>query len=299
MELRTLRAFVEVVRQGGFSQAAKTLFTTQSNVSKAVKMLEEELGCLLLDRIGHRSTVTEAGIVVFERAVAMLAQRDDLVTELNELRGLKRGVLRLGLPPVGSDILFAPVLAVYQKEYPGIAIRLLEHGGNRLQELLLAGEIDLAGALLPTDETMFEWKAVRREPVDALIAADHPLAKRKTVRLEELAEIPFILFEANFALNQVVLDACGKSGFTPNVIARSSQIAFIIELAAAKLGVTFLPRMIAHRRNHPRVNRIAVSSPAMEWNMALIWRRGGHLSYAARAWIDLMENTKSGSLQKP
>jgi DNA-binding transcriptional LysR family regulator len=295
MELRTLRAFVEVVRQGGFSQAAKTLFTTQSNVSKAVKLLEDELGCLLLDRIGHRSTLTGAGSVVFERALAMLAQRDDLVTELDELRGLKRGVLRLGLPPVGSDILFAPILAVYQKKYPGIGIRLVEHGGKRLQELVLAGEIDLAGALLPADEAMFEWKAVRREPVDALISVDHPLAKRKTLKLEELSEIPFILFEANFALNQVVLDACGESGFTPNVIARSSQIAFIMELAAAQLGVAFLPRMVAQRRNHARVKRITVSSPAMEWNMALIWRRRSHLSYAARAWIDLIENTKSGS----
>src|ERR1700716_3859296 len=136
MELRTLRAFVEVVRQGGFSQAAKTLFTTQSNVSKAVKLLEEELDCLLLDRIGHRSTLTEAGSVVFERALAMLTQRDDLLAELNELRGLKRGELRLGLPSVGSDIVFAPMFAVYQKMYPGIGIRLVEHGGKRLQELL-------------------------------------------------------------------------------------------------------------------------------------------------------------------
>jgi DNA-binding transcriptional LysR family regulator len=292
MELRTLRAFVEVVRQGGFSQAAKTLFTTQSNVSKSVKLLEQELECLLLDRIGRSSTLTEAGAAVFERALAMLSQRDDLVAELNELRGLKKGTLRLGLPPVGSDILFAPTFAVYQKKYPGVGIRLVEHGGKRLQELLLAGEIDLAGALLPVDETIFEWRAVRCEPVDVLISTDHPLAKRKTLRLEELSEIPFILFEANFALHQLVLDACSKSGFAPNVIARSSQIAFIIELAAAKLGVTFLPRMIAEQRNHPGVKCIPISNPVMQWNMALIWRRGGHLSHAAGAWLDLIGNKK-------
>src|SRR5690349_14851255 len=111
MELRTLRAFVEVVRQGGFSQAAKTVHATQSTVSKAVKQLEDEIGMPLLDRIGHRTRLTTAGEIVYPRAVRLLAERDDLIAELEELRGLKRGCLRLGLPPVGSSTLFAPLFA--------------------------------------------------------------------------------------------------------------------------------------------------------------------------------------------
>src|SRR5262249_8856964 len=98
MELRTLRAFVEVVRQGGFSQAAKAVFATQSTISKAVKQLEDEVGMPLLDRIGHRSRLTSAGEIVYRRALTMLTEREDLSAELDDLRGLKRGVLRLGLP---------------------------------------------------------------------------------------------------------------------------------------------------------------------------------------------------------
>jgi DNA-binding transcriptional LysR family regulator len=70
MEIRTLRAFVEVVKQGGFSQAAKVVFATQSTVSKAVKQLEDEFGVLLLDRVGHRSTLTAAGEIVYRRRSA-------------------------------------------------------------------------------------------------------------------------------------------------------------------------------------------------------------------------------------
>src|ERR1700756_5360013 len=87
MELRTLRAFVEVVRQGGFTQAAKKVFATQSTVSKAIKQLEDEIGVPLLDRIGHRSQPTAAGEIVYQRALPMLAERDDLIAELEELRG--------------------------------------------------------------------------------------------------------------------------------------------------------------------------------------------------------------------
>jgi DNA-binding transcriptional LysR family regulator len=149
MDFRTLRAFVEVVRQGGFSQAAKTVFATQSTVSKAVKQLEEEIGAPLLERMGHRTRLTDLGEVVYPRAVRLLADRSDLLAELDELRGLKRGRLRLGLPPVASSSIFAPLLARYRSHYPGIDVRLTEHGGDELMELVRSGDLELAATLIP------------------------------------------------------------------------------------------------------------------------------------------------------
>jgi DNA-binding transcriptional LysR family regulator len=140
---------VEVTRQGGFSQAARTVFATQSAVSKAVRQLEEDLGFVLLDRDVHPPRLTPAGEIVHRRALTLLAEQDDLLAELNALRGLQRGELRLGLPPIGSSQLFAPVFAAFRARYPGIDIRLVEHGSKRLEEVLRAGEIDLAGLLAP------------------------------------------------------------------------------------------------------------------------------------------------------
>src|ERR1700716_3122571 len=98
LDLRRLRLFVEVGRQGGFSQAAKVVFSTQPTVSKAVKQLEDELGMPLLTRIGQRSELTDAGKIVYRRALSLLGGSGDLITELDELRGLKRGTLRIGFP---------------------------------------------------------------------------------------------------------------------------------------------------------------------------------------------------------
>lgn len=112
MELPKLRAFVEVVRQGGFSKAVRFVFATQSTVSKAVKQLEHEIGVPPLDRIGHRIKLSAAGEIVYRRAIRILIERDDLVSGLNELRGLKCGILKLGLPPVESGILFAKLFAI-------------------------------------------------------------------------------------------------------------------------------------------------------------------------------------------
>jgi DNA-binding transcriptional LysR family regulator len=289
MEFRPLRVFVEVVRQGGFSQAAKVVFATQSTVSKAVKQLEEEIGLPLLDRIGHRSVLTVAGEVVYRHAIKMLADRDDLVAELNELRGLKRGTLRLGLPALSSNT-FAPLFAVYRERYPGVDIRLIEHGSERLEQILRSGEIDIAASLLPVSDD-FEWQEVQREPLMVLVPCGHAVAQRESLDLVGLKDMPFLLFEPGFALNRIILDACRRRGFEPTVAARSSQVDFIVELVATGLGIAFLPRSMAEKRNHPSVCHVLFGEAKTEWRMVMIWRRGAYLSHAAQAWLAIWRET--------
>jgi DNA-binding transcriptional LysR family regulator len=289
VELRTLRAFVEVVRQGGFSQAAKVVFATQSTVSKAVKQLEDEIGVPLLDRIGHRSVLTIAGEVVYRRALRMLAERDDLVAELDELRGLKRGTLRLGLPTMRSN-LFAPLFVIYRERYPGVDVRLIEHGSEQLEEILRSGEIDLAASLLPVSDE-FEWQEVRREPLMALVPSGHALARHRSVNLLDLRDLPFIMFETGFALNRLILDACRRRGFEPTIAARTSQIDFAVELVATGFGIAFLPQLTAEKFRHPTVRHVLLKEPQTEWQMVMIWRRDAYLSHAAQAWLALWRET--------
>ena len=286
MELKNLRAFVEVVRQNGFTAAGKVLNATQSTVSKAVRQIEDEIGAPLLDRLATKPRLTPIGEAVYARALRLLAERDDLLAEIAELRGLKRGVLRLGLPPVGSGILFAPLFARFRKIYPGIDIRLAEHGSSRLEEILRLGEIDFAASLLPVDED-FEWHEIRRDPLMTLIAADHPLAARERISIDDLCDIPLILFESGFAQNRLILNACHRAGFEPVVAARSSQIDFIVELAAAGVGAAFLPRLLDKSRARVGVVSLVLDAPDVDWRLALVWRKGAYLSDAARAWQEL------------
>lgn len=288
MDLRTLRAFVEVVRQGGFSSAAKTVFASQPTISKAVKQLEDEIGAPLLMRIGRGVQLTEAGRIVYTRAIAMLSERDHLKAEIAELRGLKRGTLRIGLPPVGSSILFAPLFAEFRLHNPGIDILLQEHGSARLEELVLAGEIDLCASLLPVSD-IYDHQEVCDEPMVALLPPGHALAGRKSVRLKELADSPFVLFESGFTLNSMIKNACRKHGFEPEAAAYSSQTDFIAALVAAGLGVALLPRLVASQSVNPAIHLALVDEPDLRWRLAMIWRRGGYLSPSVRAWLDLTE----------
>ncbi|WP_339530729.1 LysR family transcriptional regulator [Pseudomonas mucidolens] len=286
MNLRTLRTFVEVVRQGGFSQAAEVVSLTQSSVSKAVRTLEDELGTPLFNRIGHKSELTAAGEIAYRRALVLLAERSDLVAEINDLLGLKRGVLRIGLPPVGSGELFAAMFALYRRRYPDIEIQLIEHGSKKLAQCLQAGQVDLAALLVPV-EGEFEYQDVRVEPLMVVMPVDHPLAGRAQVNFSDLADSPFILYEAGFALNPIILNACERRGVVPRVTARSAQIDFIVDLVSAGLGVAFLPQMLAYKHRHPGIALTPLDEPRTDWHIALAWRRHAHLPQAARAWLEL------------
>lgn len=288
MEFKQLRSFVEVVRQGSFTQAAQRLHASQSAISKQVAQLEQSLQVQLLERSGPHVRLTAAGEVVLRRAEDMLRLRRELLIELDDLSQMKRGELRLGLPLLGADALFAWRFAEYRKRYPHIQVHLVEGGSKSLEQALHAGELELAGALTPNDAA-FDWQPFCNEPLDALLPAEHPLAGRESIALAELADTPFLLYQQSFTLNDRLLRACREAGFEPREGGRSGQADFLGALVAAGQGVVLLPRAVAQEVERPGVARVLLSEPDLRWDICFIWRRDAYLSHAAKAWLALLE----------
>jgi len=200
MEFKQLRTFVEVARQGGFTQAAHLLHISQSAVSKQVAQLEQNLGTPLFDRLGSQVRLTAAGNVVLQRAEGMLRLHNELLSELDDLSQLTRGELRVGLPLLGSNTLFASLFAEYRRRYPNIQVQLLEGGSMHIEQAVMSGELELGGSLTPKNP-LFGYQPFCDEPLDALLPEDHPLAQDGSVRLEQLADTPFLLYQRSFMLN--------------------------------------------------------------------------------------------------
>ncbi|MBC2604411.1 LysR family transcriptional regulator [Puniceicoccus vermicola] len=287
MELRHLECLVEVVRHGGFSAAARALGTTQPTVSKALGQLEHECGTRLLDRLSEGVRVTDAGEMVLRRGKAMLAERDNLQSELAGLRGMETGRLRLGLPVLGSSVLFAPLVAAYRQRYPGVEIELHEQGSQHLEELVRSGEIEMGATLDPVPEDL-EWDLVIDEPMMALLPTGHPLAERESIKFKELTQSPFILFERGFVLNTILAQACRRRRISLDVAARGAHADFIIALVSAGLGVSLLPSLELKSRGKLSVETALIDEKDLRWRLGLIWRRGVSLSPAAQRWLDLV-----------
>lgn len=281
----------DLIRRGGFSAAAATLNATQPTVSKAIRQLEHDCGAELVDRRASPPRLTDAGEVVYRRAAAMLAERESLLVEMDELRGVRRGRLRLGLPPLGISEVFAPLVAAYRRAFPGVEIELLEGGSRRLEAAVRSGEVELGATLRPVPDE-FGWQPVCDEPLVALLPETHALAGRKRVKLAELATSPFVLFEGHFVLNSLIAEACARRGFTPPATARGSQPDFVSALVAAGLGVALLPRLVAASRTLPSVRVALLDETDLRWQLDMIWRRDATLSTAARSWLELLGKRK-------
>ena len=215
------------------------------------------------------------------------------MSELDEVRGLKRGLLRLGLPLMVSSTLFAPLLAIYRKRYPDVEIRLVENGIDRLEAILAAGDIDFAASIIPVAERL-EWQSVKLDPLMVLVPREFA-ARKKSIDLTDLKQMPFILFKSGFAISRIVVDACRRAGFEPTVATRSSQLDLILELVAAGIGIAFLPKMVAEQWRHPGSRSLLIVNPKVEMHIAMTWRRGALLSHAAKVWLTLVREKYSGA----
>jgi len=290
MDLKVLRYLVEIVRHGGFGKAAEEVHISQPALSKAIRTLEEELGETLLERgcRGSRVRLTPAGQVVYRHATALLEGRQQLLNELRMLRGLECGELRIGLSPLGSGDIFAPVIARFRETYPGIQIHLRERGGMEQEDALRNGEIELATSLKPTDEDI-AWMQICDDPMMVALPQAHPMSTAGSVRLPELEGVPIVGFESGFMLSKLVRERCHAQGFEPRIVAEVSHPDFGLALVAAGTGVMLLPRLIAERHQTDGVVLLPLDSRSLRWTLSLIWRRKASLSFAARKMREMIK----------
>jgi DNA-binding transcriptional LysR family regulator len=194
--LRQLRTFKTVADLSSFSLAASRLKLSQPSVSYQVKELEEALGLPLLDRLGKRVQLTEAGALLYGYARRMLEVLDDATVALEEMRGIKRGTLRVGASTTVGIYLLPAALGAFKKLHPGLVISLEIGTRARVQDQVLSNELDLAvvgPALKDPDLAIIPFLA---DELIVVAPAGHPLAGRRNLSLKDLADQPFVMREA-------------------------------------------------------------------------------------------------------
>lgn len=290
MDLKVLRYFIEIVDAGGFSQASEQVHLTQPTLSKAIAQLEQELELTLLER-GKRGTqvkLTPAGEVVYRHAKSLLDGRQAMVNELAALRNLSAGELKLGLAPLGSAELFAPVIAQFRQRYPAIDMHLLVRGGVEQNLAIQKGEIELATGIIEFNQD-FDGIRLFNDPMVVALPKDHLLATQSQLSFIDLQGHSQVMFETEYTLHTMVLNACRRAGFAPIQVTRVTQADFGIALVAAGTGLMVLPRSIATRYSVAGVAIIPLLDDELKWELSLFWRRSQVLSFAAKAMIDLVK----------
>jgi LysR family transcriptional regulator, low CO2-responsive transcriptional regulator len=193
--LRQIRVFAAVARHRSYTRAARELHLTQPAVSQQIKLLEQEAGLPLFEHIGRTVQVTAAG----EELLRYAAQISDLVREAGEalaaLRGLKRGVLKLGA--VSTAKYFAPsLLSTFARAYPDVTIRFVVGNREEIIRLLASNEIDLAIMGRPPRELATIAAPFAKHPLVIIAAPGHPLSRKRRIPLKQLSGENFVIREA-------------------------------------------------------------------------------------------------------
>ncbi|KAB7673069.1 LysR family transcriptional regulator [Bacillus sp. B1-b2] len=291
MEIRQLHYFIEVVKQKNISKASEKLHISQPALSKAIKNLEEELGMPLIIRSNKTHQLTDAGLVVYEYALKIINQVEEMSTTLHDMTNLARGSINIGLPPIIGSLYFPKVIASFHKAYPNIHINIKEYGAAKVVKSVEDGEFEIGVAVLPLLEDTFHTFPLVQEELKLIVHESHPLAQKEKVHMKDLKEEEFIFYSEEFALFEMMRKKFTQVGFEPNIIFKSSQWDFMIEIVAANLGISILPESICNRANNNQVRFIQLE-PLTNWELAIITKKDCYLSVAGRRFIDFILNEK-------
>ncbi|MDR3381505.1 LysR family transcriptional regulator [Cupriavidus basilensis] len=290
IDIRALRYFVETVRLKSFTQAATSLFVTQSTISKMVRQLEDEIGQPLLIREGKQVRLTDVGRVVYERGQEALGVVHRLTLEVADLSSLGRGQLTVGIPPM-ANLFFSPAVSAFRQRYPNLELSLAEHGGHMVEQQVASGELEVGATVLPRDSGLeLATREFAKYPIWVAGPRKASWAKGKTVTLAALRDEPLLLLTEDFSLTRKLRQAFLDARLEPRIVAQSGHWDFLASMAAAGLGTTFLPQPLLDKldiRDKLAVARL--TEPAMDWALAHIWSPGRYLSHAARAWFSVCE----------
>jgi LysR family transcriptional regulator, transcription activator of glutamate synthase operon len=294
MELRTLAYVEAVARLGSFTKAAQEVHVAQPAVSAQIAGLERELGVRLFTRARRGVSLTDAGARVVEHARRMLVQAERLRADVDDLRGLRTGRLRLGVTPLVGALDVPAAVAAFRREHPGVTLQIRSGLIGALLTKLVAGEFD--AVIGPVDEQTarrFETKVLAEETVVLISPPTAPVPKT----LADARDQAFVCLHASSGLRAILDEAANKEGFVPNIAVEAATPWQIREYVSAGLGVGLLAASVARAEGPPV--RITTLDPAPPHPPLGIIREPGGGSRAAAAFAAHLSAPDQRSVDPP
>ena len=285
VDVRQLRFFVEIARLNNFTKAAEQLHVAQPAVSMAIRKLEDELDLVLFNRQDRKVALTAEGEIFLEHARRILDDLKAAEQEMAELRGLGKGEVRIGIPPMMSAYFFPDIICEFKKRYPSLSLSVTGEGAWRIRKMIGQGEIDMgviAGRAVPAD---LEARHFLREEVVICVPPGHRFAARDAVTLREFAREPLVFFKEGYYLRELIGEVLKGTGESPAIVFETNMFTLVKSLVRAGMGISTFLRMVVASDD----DLVAVSfDPPLHLDLVIAWKRHAYLSQANRAFVDFL-----------
>jgi LysR family transcriptional regulator, transcription activator of glutamate synthase operon len=292
MDLRQLRYLVALAEEQNFTRAAIREHIAQPALSQQIRRLEDELGVTLVERTTRHMSLTDAGDLLVARARRIMAEVDAAHAELDALKGIDVGHVRVGAIHTMGPIDVSIALAIFHERHPGVELTVREESSEELAEMIRDDELDLA-FLSVTERIESHGLALHQlvsEELVVLLAPEHRLAGRRRVRMAELRDEEFISYRPGARLRELLVVAGRHAGFEPRVKLESNESQRVRRLVARGMGVAILPRSDAVSPG-AEVAVVALTDPPLSRDITLAWRQERRHPPAVAAFLALARET--------
>lgn len=297
MELRQLRFFEAVARCGGFSRAAEQLHIAQPAVSAQVRRLERELGATLLERTTRRVTLTHAGELFLSHARAVLVELDAARADLDDLEGVLRGHLDIGVTHVLGSLDLPGSLAAFHRRYRELSLAVRSGLIAELLRELDAGTVNVVLGPIHDDlPDRYLARPLVTEKLVLITPPDRPVERTKTT-LAAFRDEPFVCLPVGSGLRAILTVAAADLGLTPRIQFEAADPVSIRELVSAGLGVALLAESTA-LADGPAIGVQRLEPAPKHPPIGLIRVRERTVDPAVRAWQQHLEQFHRGGLHK-
>lgn len=282
MELLQLQYFRKVAQLEQMTKAAEELRIAQPALSKTIARLEESVGVPLFDRHGRHIRLNTFGKVFLRQVETALNALEEGRKEVNELAGLEHGSIRLATSAL--DRLTEP-LGAFLSQHPSVNIRLTQVSKEaEIASLLETGEADICFTALPVERPEFGAATVLREDVFLAVPRGHRLADRRSVRLDEVADEPFIGYKEGILFQPMNDRFFREAGIAPKYVCQVDEPASISNLVRAGLGIALIGG--CGKDPHSSLHLLRIEHPVCQRQFQILWHEKRYLSLAARKFRD-------------
>lgn len=294
MDMVLLRAFLETADTGALSRAARQLGLSQPSLTVQIQRLEKHLGATLFVRHGRGVGLTEAGKALYPRARRLLDEMraaEDVVRREVSASG---ATLSVGAIPTIAPYVLPDALKRFRARHADARIALREDYSASLARLLLDGALDVVIAAQPYPFEHLDTESLGTDALLVAVPATHAAARAGRITLEQLRDAPAVTLDPAHCLGEQVARFCSSHAVSPSVVCRSAQLATVLELVGAGVGVSIVPAVAASRHNTPSCAYVPLVDHPLEREIVAVWRRGAERSDAARAFVESVRDVVRG-----
>ena len=294
MDNQNLKAFITVAELGSFSEAADSLYLTQSAISKRIALLEQQIGKRLFDRIARQVSLTEAGNELLPRARRILQEYENALQAINDLSGEASGTLRLAISHHLGLHRLPPILKQFAQQYPNVTLDIEFMDSEKAYEQVLHGDSEVAVITLALDSHHnINSKKIWNDPLRFICAQDHPLAELKKPALKDLAEYPIILPGLNTYTGRIIQNLFQKEGIPLKAPMSTNYLETISTMVEIGLGWSVLPETLIRDLNVMPFEKVSI-----ERDLGYIHHKKRTLSNAAIGFLELIDAAADFSKHK-